>query len=250
MMDTSRIIRLLQPLCMVEMVKGDLEVKPVDGGYFGVPYLVGWRDSEPSITYTDWVATGDMIKTNWGAHDSGGGAGDGAAYAFWGLVGTNFGRQGKDFMEQYQDSPVVQYKAILISSVGYPAHASTWNGGIPYTVGEFNETIHQISERLIIENVPSYLYLAKVDGMPYHFATEANAQKWIDKTLEREEKTKPKEGAARAKKIASLGAYKAKIQKKLQAAKLRDYQNDDLKKKVLDMLEREHVEASNRLSRI
>ena len=240
MIDTSKIIMLHQPLCMVELVKGPTEVKPLDGGYFGVPYLLGIKDGEFSTIYSDWGWYAEITSFE-GRHSGGANESD-PSYDFSGWTDTaGTSRVGLNFTSVYADS---KYQKFRIAEKKIYEMMS-WPDGSWQQVKTYD-----VYQQTISVNVPRYIYLAKVDGMPYHFATEANAQKWIDKTLEREMKTKPKQGADREKKFASLSAYRARVNKKWQAAKLRSYQNDDLKKKVLDMLVREYREAGDRLMKI
>jgi hypothetical protein len=237
--DTANILALYQPLCMMQLLKTSSQVMPVPGGYFGVPWLVGIQDGEFSSWWSEWDYECDVITTEQTFNGVSGfkswtATRDGRLYA---------SRSGTlDFSGYFVDSESKQYKWTFTKN---------WASGPPGPgrVDLYNQ--YEVTSRQQFGTVATFKYLGRAaDGMPYHFQTAANAQAWIDATAARDAAARPKTGAARDKKLASLLAYKARVQKSRILAADRAYLNADLKSKVLDMLLREINEISRRLALI
>jgi hypothetical protein len=285
MIDTANIIRLYQPLCMMQLLKSDSTVGPVPGGYFGVPWLVGIQ------TYPDWWWTGRTIYdgSGWVTAYEDGNALTWGAVAFAPVVlhvdqtwdgakivtstyantmfGVKLGPASYASLSAAADAWAAQQAALShdnFVSVG-------WLGGAGRSISKDEQfwypsdtapnrqliTLHSTATEYTKYHQQwryadmKYSYLGRAaDGMPYHFQTAANAQAWIDATAARDAAARPKTGAARDKKLASLLAYQARVQKSRTLAADRIYLNADLKAKTLDMLLREINEASRRLTLI
>lgn len=252
----DRIIKLYQPLCMMQLLKTDAAIGPIDGSYFGVPVIIGKELNKQAESKPPFGLRGTfrVSKTTYGTCDPGLPV-DESITPSWGFAiqGTT------DFNTEIlaplngsltPDVSMNEAYAVMTNSGSHGGEeVRRFDGvGFSYCTNPFVEWAeYECYSRQIVFARSDYEYLAKVDGMPYSFASMQNAQLWIDRTRAREAAAKPKTGAVRDKKILSVTAYREKINSQWKKAATAPFLSEAIRTKARDMLVREYQEVTRRL---